>query len=208
MATRLANPVYHTHLAELFRRRQHCKAEDRDARPQCHLAGIEGPGKPSQGFSPVARFLSVVNQSHSARNVSAKFVTRRAPDPANALRAALVRRLPRNRGELGRTTTASGRLSASAVVPEGEGHYRACRAPRKRSRAAKTTGSTRVGAWPMPGTRTSSPRGKLSTMRRAWASERTSLSLPHTTRVGQASACSAGHSGGRAGGPRSTRCRI
>ena len=88
------------------------------------------------------------------------------------------------------------------------GRYRGCKAPRKRSSAANTTGSTKVGACPMPGTLTSSPRGNTSTIRRACASESTSLWLPHTTKVGQPSACSTGHSGGRAGGPCSTRCRI
>ena len=71
-----------------------------------------------------------------------------------------------------------------------------------------TTGSTRVGACPMPGTVTNSPRGSTSTMLRACASERTSLSFPHTTIVGQESICNAGHNGGRAGAPCLTRCSI
>src|SRR5439155_4971495 len=80
--------------------------------------------------------------------------------------------------------------------------------PRKRSRAATTTGSTSVGACPTPGTVTSSPFGRVATMRRACASERTSLSLPHTTRVGQVTRWSAGQSAGRGGAPIRTRWRM
>src|SRR5262249_14057696 len=81
-------------------------------------------------------------------------------------------------------------------------------APRKRSRAASTTGSISVGACPTPGTATNSPCGRTSTMRRACASERTSLSMPHTTRVGHCRRSSAGHNAGRCGGPCCTRCWI
>src|SRR5262249_17959655 len=78
--------------------------------------------------------------------------------------------------------------------------------PRKRSSAASAAGSISVGACPTPGTATSSPFGSTSTMRRACASERTSLSVPHTTRVGQGRRWSIGHNAGRGGAPRCTRC--
>src|SRR6266849_4860314 len=61
-------------------------------------------------------------------------------------------------------------------------------APRNCSRPVSTTGSTSVGACATPGTGTNSPRGSASTMRLACASESTSLSVPHTTLVGQGTA--------------------
>ena len=67
-------------------------------------------------------------------------------------------------------------------------------------------GSISVGAWPTPGTVTSSPFGSASTILCACRSDSTSLSLPQTTRVGAWTRASAGHSGGRGGGPVRTRC--
>jgi hypothetical protein len=42
-----------------------------------------------------------------------------------------------------------------------------------------------VGGRPTPGTATSFPRGSACTIQGAWASERTSLSVPQTIGVGQ-----------------------
>src|SRR5712691_8579805 len=89
---------------------------------------------------------------------------------------------------------------------DADGEATVSPAPRKRSRAASTTGSISVGACPTPTTATNSPCGRTSTIRRACASERTSLSMPHTTRVGHCRRWSAGHNAGRSGGPCCTRC--
>ena len=78
------------------------------------------------------------------------------------------------------------------------------RAPRKSSKAARATGSISVGACPMLGTATSPPEGRAATMRRARGSERTSLSIPHPTKVGHATRWRKGDSGG----PCSTRCWV
>ena len=49
---------------------------------------------------------------------------------------------------------------------------------------------------------------KAATIRFAWASERTSLSVPHTTCAGHGKVSSIGQSCGRTGAPRAMRCSI
>ena len=74
--------------------------------------------------------------------------------------------------------------------------------------AAAVLSATLLAACATPGTATSSPCGNVSTMRRACASDSTSLVVPQTTSVGHWSFASTGHRSGRFGGPFVTRCSM
>ena len=74
----------------------------------------------------------------------------------------------------------------SAVRSRGRGGPPRCyRSPRLADFQESGLTPAEVGACPTPGTATSSPRSRAGTIRRAWASERTSLSVPQTISVGQ-----------------------